>query len=78
MKPKPVLKIDLTKIDGEGDFPCPSCGANISPDDVSETTYEIREVKAKGDSLEELVIICKKCRNVIHIVGFEALNEEYQ
>ena len=37
-------RLDLKKIDGEGDFPCPKCGATISPDDVSEETYRILEL----------------------------------
>jgi len=26
---------DLTKIDGDGDFPCPRCGIVISPEDFT-------------------------------------------
>jgi predicted RNA-binding Zn-ribbon protein involved in translation (DUF1610 family) len=62
--------IDLTKIDGDGAFPCPKCGTLISPDDESDSTYEIVETKVKGDELEELVLTCKKCRTAIKLVGF--------
>ena len=62
--------IDLTKIDGDGAFSCPKCGTVISPDDESDSTYEIVETKVKGDELEELVLTCKKCRTAIKLVGF--------
>jgi hypothetical protein len=62
-------EIDLTKIEGDGTFPCPKCGAVISPDDETESVYTILETKFKGDSLEKLVIQCK-CGSEIHLVGF--------
>jgi predicted RNA-binding Zn-ribbon protein involved in translation (DUF1610 family) len=62
--------IDLTKIDGDGAFPCPKCGTLISPDDESDSTYEIVETKVKGDELEELVLTCKKCGTAMKLVGF--------
>jgi len=62
--------IDLTKIDGEGDVPCPLCGTILSPEDETETTYKILETKLKNDSLEGLVLLCKKCGSKIHLVGF--------
>jgi predicted RNA-binding Zn-ribbon protein involved in translation (DUF1610 family) len=63
--------IDLTKIEGDGDFPCPRCGTTISPEDESESTYSIEEVKMQqGEELEELVIKCNSCGSIIHITGF--------
>lgn len=62
--------IDLTRIDGDGAFPCPKCGSMISPDDESDTTYEIVQTKVKGDDLEELILTCKKCGTTIKLVGF--------
>ncbi|MGQ9460395.1 MAG: hypothetical protein ACUVRA_04120 [Candidatus Bathyarchaeaceae archaeon] len=70
MKQPLVYKVDLTKIQGEGDFPCPSCGAVISPEDETEDVYSILETKVKGESLEELVIQCNKCGSKIRLVGF--------
>jgi len=70
MKAASSYVVDLTKIDGEGDVPCPLCGALLSPEDETETTYKILETKLKNDSLEELVILCKKCGSKIHLVGF--------
>ena len=69
-RPQQVYKIDLTKIEGNGDFSCPGCGALISPDDESDQVYTIIDTKMKGDKLEELAITCNKCGSKIHIVGF--------
>ena len=66
-----VFVVDLTKIEGEGNFQCPQCGVIISPEDETETTYKIKDVKMKtNDQLEELKIKCIKCESVIHITGF--------
>jgi predicted RNA-binding Zn-ribbon protein involved in translation (DUF1610 family) len=62
--------IDLTKIDGDGAFPCPKCGTIISPEDETEETYHIIETKVKNDELAELVLMCSKCRSTIKLVGF--------
>ena len=76
MKQKAPFKIDLTKVKGDGEFPCPSCGVTISPDDESGRTYDVIDVKTERDgSLEEVVILCKKCRSITYLKGFEALNE---
>jgi hypothetical protein len=69
MKRSLVHEIDLTKIEGDGAFPCPKCGAVISPDDKTESVYTILETKFKGDSLEKLIIQCK-CGSEIHLAGF--------
>ncbi|UCH32182.1 MAG: hypothetical protein JSV05_01990 [Candidatus Bathyarchaeota archaeon] len=69
-----VFVVDLTKIEGEGDFQCPQCGAIISPEDETETTYIIQDVKMKAnDQLEELRIKCISCESVIHLTGFTPL-----
>jgi len=65
-----VYVVDLTKIKGEGEFPCPNCGVVISPEDETEDVYRILETKVKGESLEELMIICNKCGSKIRLVGF--------
>lgn len=62
--------IDLTKIDGDGAFPCPKCGTIISPDDESEETYQIIQTKVKDDALAELMLTCRKCGSAIKLVGF--------
>ncbi len=69
-----ALKVDLKSIDGEGEFPCPSCGTIISPDDDSEKTYKIVDIDTFDDgSLRTLTIICNKCRKTIILEGFELL-----
>jgi len=65
-----IFTIDLSKIEGKGDFPCPSCGVGISPDDESDDVYSIVETKVRGDALEELVIQCNKCGSKIRLTGF--------
>jgi DNA-directed RNA polymerase subunit RPC12/RpoP len=65
-----VYKVDLTKIQGDGDFPCPNCGVIISPEDETEDVYRILETKIRGQALEELVIQCNKCGSRIRAVGF--------
>jgi len=65
-----MFTVDLARIEGKGDFLCPNCGVNISPDDETENVYSIVETKVKGQSLEELIILCHKCRSKIRLVGF--------
>jgi hypothetical protein len=71
--PLPVSELDLTKIQGDGDFPCPNCGIIISPEDKTDEVYTILEEKLKGEVLEELVIKCNKCLHQIHLTGFTIL-----
>ena len=65
-----IYTVDLTKIDGDGAFPCPKCGSIISPDDESEEAYQIVETKVKNDALAELMLTCNKCGSTIKLVGF--------
>jgi ribosomal protein S27AE len=71
-----MYTIDLTKIDGDGAFPCPKCGTVISPDDESEEVYQIVETKVKNDELAELTLTCGKCGSTIKLVGFLSRPEE--
>lgn len=68
-----VSELDLTKIDGNGDFPCPNCGIIISPEDETEDVYTILEEKVRNDALEEMLIQCNKCRSQIRLTGFSIL-----
>jgi predicted RNA-binding Zn-ribbon protein involved in translation (DUF1610 family) len=70
MKKEAVYTVDLTKIDGDGAFPCPKCGTLISPDDETEETYHILETKVKEDELAELILSCNKCKTAIRLIGF--------
>jgi len=76
MKQRSIFKVDITEIEGAGDFPCPNCGVIISPDDESETVYTIVETKTKNEALEELILQCNKCRSKIHLVGFLTLQNQ--
>lgn len=76
MKRTAVFKVDLTEIEGEGDFPCPNCGAIMSPEDESETVYTVLETKMKKESLEKLIIQCNRCGSQIHLVGFLSIPDE--
>jgi hypothetical protein len=75
MKQAYAYTVDLTKIDGKGDFSCPKCGAVISPDETSEETYTIVEPKVNGYGLEEIVICCINCASQIHLTGFSLLEK---
>lgn len=55
----------------EGSFPCPGCGALISPDDLSDKTYRIYQVEMEDDLIKEVVIHCNLCGIEIHLTGFE-------
>ena len=70
---KNLAELDLTKIEGNGDFPCPTCGVTISPEDETENVYTIIEEKIDNDVLEELVIECNACGCQIRLTGFSSL-----
>ena len=70
-----VFRLDLTKIEGNGDFSCPRCGSTISPDETEEKTYCIVEPKVNSHGLEELIICCNKCKSNIYLTGFSLLEE---
>jgi hypothetical protein len=63
--------IDLTKIDGDGSFPCPKCGTVMSPEDETEEVYKIVDTKIINDELVELVIVCDACESSIKLTGFQ-------
>ncbi len=72
-----VFTIDLARIEGNGDFPCPHCGVTISPDDETENIYTIVDTRVREGEiiedqppLEELTIQCNKCGSKIRLVGF--------
>jgi hypothetical protein len=75
MEQTQAYKLDLNKMDGNGDFPCPRCGNIISPDETTEKTYNILEPKVNSHGLEELVICCNTCKSQIHLTGFSLLEE---
>jgi len=66
-----IHTVDLTKIDGDGSFPCPKCGTVISPEDETEEIYKIVDTKIVNDELVELVIMCGECKSKIKLTGFQ-------
>ena len=68
--------VDLTKIQGNGDFQCPKCGINISPDDETDQVYCILEKRVENNSIKELIIKCQNCNSKIQLIGFAILNED--
>jgi len=70
MAKKSEYVVNLMDIEGDGSFPCPKCGALISPDDETESVYSIIETKMKGEELEELIIRCNVCGSRIRLTGF--------
>jgi predicted nucleic-acid-binding Zn-ribbon protein len=69
-------RIDLTTIEGRGEFKCPKCGVEISPDDKTEKTYTILESIINGENLEKIIIQCNNCKSQIHLTGFQILKEK--
>ena len=67
--------VDLTQIDGNGEFLCPECGNKISPDDCNEEDYSILEIRMETENLNEVIIQCKKCAATIHLTGFSLLQK---
>jgi len=76
VKKSMVYTVDLTKIEGEGAFPCPGCGVIISPDDETDDVYQIIDTKVVGDALAELVLQCNCCGSKIRLVGFLMMEME--
>ena len=68
------LTIDLLKIQGEGDFPCPNCGITISPGDETENIYRIEEERTEEGYV---VIHCNKCDSSIRLKGFQLIPSLY-
>jgi hypothetical protein len=68
-----IHKIDLNRIQGDGDFLCPSCGVIISPEDETEEVYSILEPIVSDNILEEVVIQCNSCACRIEVSGFSKL-----
>ena len=67
--------LDLTKMQGKGDFLCPLCRSKISPDDETEDFYSILEARVNIFGLDELIICCKKCESQIHLTGFSEIQK---
>ena len=66
MSGKPVYKMDLSKTDKEGAFPCKGCGTIIRPEDESGTTYKV-STRMKDNKLEAIIFDCKKCGSITEL-----------
>jgi len=75
MEKNKAFVVDLSETRRNGEFKCPKCGVEISPEDKSESAYAILETVMKRDCLEELIIQCNKCGTKIHLVGFDGSKE---
>ena len=73
MKQFLVHKINLIELEGKGDFLCPCCGTQISPNDETEEIYSILEPKVRNNTLESLLIRCNNCSNEVLLTGFSVL-----
>jgi predicted RNA-binding Zn-ribbon protein involved in translation (DUF1610 family) len=73
MEQQMVYVVDLSQLQGAGDFLCPKCGALLSPDDETEENYCILEPIIKDNNLDELIIRCQKCQSTIRLTGFSLL-----
>jgi hypothetical protein len=74
-KQRIVFEIDLSKIEGEGEFMCPECKEILSPEDPIDATFLVLDfVTSKDDVIEEALIECKKCKSMIRLHGFEMLS----
>jgi hypothetical protein len=73
MKQLQLFEVDLTRIQGKGDFSCPKCGICISPEDETEEVYSILKAKVRHETLEELIIQCNNCASQIRLTGFSIL-----
>ena len=65
--------VDLFETEGRGEFKCPRCGVEISPDDTTENVYKILDVAMKEDRLDKVILECNKCGSRIHLTGFNLL-----
>jgi len=64
-----IYIIDLSRIQGNGEFLCPKCGVMLSPEDETEDSYCIQETKVRDNNLEEIRIQCQKCGSKIRLTG---------
>ena len=69
------FRIDLRKIEGDGEFHCPTCGSTLSPDDYSGLTYSILAVRNDVEGgVQSATIQCSLCESLIYLEGFDSLS----
>ena len=69
------LIINLTEIEGDGEFSCPRCGKIVSPDDDSGEVYDVLETEETEGLLNNVTIECRNCKSIIQLEGFDLLKE---
>ena len=69
-----IYIVDLTKIETDGPFPCPKCGAIISPDDHESRT--VIKTIVKNDDVESMLLKCQNCKSKIRLTGFQSPIQE--
>lgn len=70
-----IYTVDLTKTKGKGEFRCPECRIEISPDDKTEDVYTVLKPVMKHGCLEKIILQCNICRSRIHLTGFHILTK---
>lgn len=67
-----VYTVDIQQMHGDvGEFPCPECGAEISPSDKTDDIYTLLDVIMAPDSdVKEILLKCK-CGAVIKLIGLQ-------
>ncbi|MBS7614665.1 hypothetical protein KEJ18_02890 [Candidatus Bathyarchaeota archaeon] len=71
-----MFRTDLSETERDGQFSCPVCEITISPDDFSDLTHNILNVKTKVDKrMEEAIIQCRTCGSIICLSGFGFLED---
>ena len=69
---KTINLSNVKKISDDGSFHCPICNNLISPDDDTEESYEILDVKLSDDKdyvLREITLLCVKCKTKIKLLN---------
>lgn len=65
-----MFRVDLTKIEGVEDFPCPKCGTFISPDDLTKKVYTLLSIEGNDNNPTNMVLQCNKCKSILNLDGF--------
>ncbi|UCG37342.1 MAG: hypothetical protein JSV64_03460 [Candidatus Bathyarchaeota archaeon] len=72
-KRKELFTVDLSRIEGNGDFKCPKCSTKISPDDMTEESFTILDTIMKKGQIDRIVLKCNACGIQINLTGFKLL-----
>jgi transcription elongation factor Elf1 len=67
--------INLTEIEGDGEFSCPRCKEIISPDDDSGKVYDVLKTEENEGLLKKVTIKCGTCGSIIQLEGFDLLED---